>query len=94
MAQLERYAFSFGCGQAFPNRLIVLRGNYCQARDKMVKLFGAKWSFQYIWTEEKMQELASYNMHSMTVGLAMSLLQQVKQEDIIKIGVLEWKKLS
>lgn len=45
--QDEFYIFTFGCGQLNEGRYVRIRGNYDEARKKMVERYGLNWAFQY-----------------------------------------------
>ena len=57
------WIFSWGYGQAFPNRFIIIRGTYGSARKEMVDRFGIKWSFQY--PIEKREDLEKHGMREL-----------------------------
>ena len=54
------WIFTWGYGQAFPNRYIVIHGTYNSARAEMVRRFDNKWSFQY--PIEERDKLESYGI--------------------------------
>ena len=39
--------FTWGYGQKHPNSYTVIKGNYGQAREEMVRRHGQSWAFQY-----------------------------------------------
>lgn len=44
---MEKWYFTFGCGQQHENCFTVIEGTFASARDKMIKRFGTKWCMQY-----------------------------------------------
>lgn len=42
-----KWAFTFGVGHGLRNYYVVIEGTYDEAKDKMMELFGRKWSWQY-----------------------------------------------
>lgn len=62
---MEKWYFTFGCGQAHENCFIVFEGTYEQARETMVYSFGSKWSWQYSekeWNEGGISQQEKYNL--------------------------------
>jgi hypothetical protein len=53
----QDWFFSFGYGQAHPQKFIRIHGTYNHARGEMFRRHGAKWFFQYPGTPEQEQEL-------------------------------------
>ena len=41
------YVFTFGVGHPLKKNFIIFRGNFEEAREKMIGYFGIKWAFQY-----------------------------------------------
>jgi hypothetical protein len=59
MSNSEQWIFTFGFGHYHPetgeplaNRYVVIPGTFSDARQKMVVMFGVKWSMQYASKEE------------------------------------------
>jgi hypothetical protein len=55
LTEQEEWLFSFGYGQAHPNKYVRIKGSWSEARDEMVRRHGIKWAFQY--HPDKEQEL-------------------------------------
>lgn len=52
---MEKWYFTFGCGQQHENCYTVMEGTFNEAREKMIAKFGTKWCMQYdeaIWIKE------------------------------------------
>ena len=43
----EEYVFTFGCGHPNEGYCVRIKGNYGEAREKMIQKYGLKWAFQY-----------------------------------------------
>lgn len=43
----DEYIFTFGQGQPLAGHCVRIRGDYAEAREKMIEKFGLKWAFQY-----------------------------------------------
>jgi len=54
----QNWLFTFGYGQAHPNKFVRIWGTFSSAREEMVRRYGSKWSFQY--PEDKEQELKRF----------------------------------
>lgn len=53
---MTEYIFTFGCGQPLAGKCVRISGSYGEAREKMCRIFGDKWAFQYSAEEwEKMK---------------------------------------
>lgn len=46
-AECRKWAFTFGVGHGLRHYYVVIEGTYDEAKDKMMELFGKKWSWQY-----------------------------------------------
>jgi len=51
----QNYLFTFGYGQAHPNKFVRIFGTYDSARTEMIRRYGNKWAFQY--SEKREEEL-------------------------------------
>ena len=47
----NEWIFTFGCGQKHAGKCVRIKGTYADAREKMFRLFGKEWSFQYSATQ-------------------------------------------
>ena len=43
----EEWIFTFGYGQPLEGKCVRIAGTYGEARQKMIKMFGTQWAFQY-----------------------------------------------
>lgn len=62
---MEKWYFTFGCGQAYENCFIIFTGTREEARKKMIHSFGIKWSWQYSeeeWNEGGISQQERYNL--------------------------------
>lgn len=50
----ETWVFTFGCGQRHAGHFVRLSGTHDEAREKMFRLFGEEWCWQY--SEEQWAE--------------------------------------
>lgn len=48
----NKFAFTFGVGQAYYNHYVVFTGTYDECRYQMFESFGPNWAFQYTYDEE------------------------------------------
>lgn len=44
---MSKYYFTFGTTTPLGDHVVVINGEYIEAREKMVSVFGTKWSSQY-----------------------------------------------
>ena len=51
---MKKWYFSFGIGQVMHNYVVVIGGEFCEAREKMIEVFGNKWCAQY--SEQEWEE--------------------------------------
>ncbi len=58
----QDWFFSFGYGQAHPNKFVRIHGTHNSSRAEMFRRYGQKWSFQYPGTVKQEQELNSHFM--------------------------------
>lgn len=43
----DRWVFTFGCGQKYPGKYVVYEGTFSEAREQMLRDYGADWCGQY-----------------------------------------------
>ena len=56
MKKCNEWIFTFGCGQPNAGHCVRVKGNLCEAREKMYEKYGEEWAFQYSldeWEEFK-----------------------------------------
>lgn len=62
----QKWYFTFGFGQEHENCFTVIEGTYEEARDKMFKIYGDKWAFQYSekqwFNEQGVSQQMEYNL--------------------------------
>lgn len=58
--QEQNWYFTWGYGQAYPNKYVKIFGTHGSAREKMFERFGDRWSMQY--PESKLQDLERHGI--------------------------------
>lgn len=64
MNDIKEWIFTWGYGQMFPNKYIIIRGTYNSAREVMCEMYGTKWAFQYpIEKQQDLKDVGIYPLH-------------------------------
>jgi hypothetical protein len=50
--EVRDWIFTFGCGQGYAGRYVVIHGTFESAREEMVRRHGQVWSMQYRTQED------------------------------------------
>lgn len=58
----EKHIFTFGSGQKYPDKYIVINGDFSTARETMSSVFGDKWSFQYEYNTSNLADMHAVGM--------------------------------
>ena len=66
MNKTQEWLFTFGYGQAYPNKFVRIKGSKLESRMEMFKRYGDKWSFQYSAEDE--EKLLQYHITELKQG--------------------------
>jgi hypothetical protein len=64
---IEKWAFTFGCGSPGRNNYVVIPGSFYEARMRLVEKIGSDWAFQYPW-EEFVEQIEKYGLTEVKLG--------------------------